>query len=116
MALFLMPVFLFASEADLPLPDLKGINHNGWSLLIYGFIIIFIGMLFGLWQYVTIRRIRVHKSMSDVSNIIWETCKTYLFQQGKFLAILFGIIAVIILYYFIGLSHLSIPKTLLILF
>lgn len=116
MALFIMPVFLFASEADLPLPDLKGINHDGWSLLIYGFIIIFIGMLFGLWQYVTIRRIRVHKSMSDVSNIIWETCKTYLFQQGKFLAILFGIIAVIILYYFIGLSHLSIPKTLLILF
>ncbi|HNS18150.1 MAG TPA: sodium-translocating pyrophosphatase [Bacteroidales bacterium] len=116
MALSIMPVFLFASEADLPLPDLKELYREGWSLLNYGFIIIIIGMLFGLWQYVTIRRIRVHKSMSDVSNTIWETCKTYLFQQGKFLAILFGIIAVIILYYFIGLSHLSIPKTMLILF
>lgn len=116
MALLTMPVFLFASEADLPLPDLKGINLQGWSLLNYGFIIIIIGMLFGLWQYRTIRRMPVHKSMADVSHTIWETCKTYLFQQGKFLAILFGIIAVIILYYFIGLSHLTIPKTLLILF
>ncbi|HOW24858.1 MAG TPA: sodium-translocating pyrophosphatase [Bacteroidales bacterium] len=116
MALFILPVFLFASEADLPLPNLRGLYPGGWSLLNYGFIIIIVGMLFGLWQYLTIRRIPIHKSMADVSHTIWETCKTYLFQQGKFLAILFGIIAVIILYYFLGLADLTIPKTLLILF
>lgn len=85
-------------------------------MLNYGFIIIIVGMLFGLWQYITIRKIPIHKSMAQVSHTIWETCKTYLFQQGKFLAILFGIIAVIILYYFLGLSHLTVPKVLLILF
>ncbi|MCX6233823.1 MAG: sodium-translocating pyrophosphatase [Bacteroidetes bacterium] len=111
-----LPVLMIASEADLPLPNLKENFFQGWSLLIFGFIVIIVGMLFGLWQYLTIRKIRVHKSMSDVSNIIYETCKTYLFQQGKFLAILFGIIAVIILYYFLVLSHLTLPKTLLILF
>ncbi|MDD5695638.1 MAG: sodium/proton-translocating pyrophosphatase, partial [Bacteroidales bacterium] len=116
MASIMLPVLLFASEADLPLPNLRGIYPEGWSLLNYGFIIIIIGMLFGLWQYLSIRKIPIHRSMADVSNTIWETCKTYLFQQGKFLAILFGIIAVIVLYYFLGLSHLTVPKTLLILF
>jgi K(+)-stimulated pyrophosphate-energized sodium pump len=115
LSIFLLPAVLFASEADLPLPDIKATYSHGWSLLIYGFIVIGIGILFGVWQYMSIRKIGVHKSMLNVSNTIWETCKTYLLQQGRFLAILFGIIAVIILYYFIGLSHLGIPKVLLIL-
>jgi K(+)-stimulated pyrophosphate-energized sodium pump len=110
-----------ASEADLPIPDMKGsyfpvLGIDGWTLLMWGFIIIFIGILFGIIQYLSIKKIPVHKAMFNISNIIYETCKTYLIQQGKFLLILFGIIAVIILYYFLGLAEVTIPKVLLILF
>ncbi|MCK4407387.1 MAG: sodium-translocating pyrophosphatase [Bacteroidales bacterium] len=120
LAVLLLPVFTFASEANLPIPDLKQsyfetFGMNGWTLLLIGFIIIFIGMLFGLWQYISIKKIPVHKSMLNVSNTIYETCKVYLLQQGKFLIILFLIIAVAISYYFLGLAHLKLPKVLLIL-
>ncbi|MCK4288923.1 MAG: sodium-translocating pyrophosphatase, partial [Bacteroidales bacterium] len=103
LAVLLLPVFTFASEANLPIPDLKQsyfetFGMNGWTLLLIGFIIIFIGMLFGLWQYISIKKIPVHKSMLNVSNTIYETCKVYLLQQGKFLIILFLIIAVAISY------------------
>ncbi|MBE9492701.1 MAG: sodium-translocating pyrophosphatase [Bacteroidetes bacterium] len=121
LVVLLFPLFTFASEANLPIPDTKltfftNIGVDGWTLLIYGFFIIAIGILFGVWQYSSIKKIRVHKSMLNISNIIFETCKTYLLQQGKFLLILFGIIAVAISYYFIGLAHLPIPTVLLILF
>ncbi len=121
LAIVLLPLFSMASEADLPIPDMKdsffpALGIDGWTLLMWGFIIIFIGILFGIYQYVTIRKIPVHKSMFDVSAIIYETCKTYLLQQGKFLLILFGIVGAIITYYFLGLAHVSVPKVLLILF
>lgn len=118
----LLPYAIFASEADLPIPDLREsffpvVGMNGWSLLMFGFIIIFIGILFGLWQYLSIRRIPVHKAMADVSHIIYETCKTYLFQQGKFLVILFLIVGAAIVYYFLGLVEgIGFGKVLLILF
>lgn len=118
----LLPFSLLASEADLPIPDLREsffpvVGMNGWSLLMYGFIIIGIGILFGIWQYMNIRKIPVHKAMADVSNIIYETCKTYLLQQGRFLAILFVIVGAAIVYYFLGLVEgIGIAKVLLILF
>ena len=109
----------FASEADLKIPDLttfKTLGLNGWEILLYGIVIIFIGMLFGLWQFMRIKKLPAHKSMLDVSHTIYETCKTYLFQQGKFLIILFLIIGSAIFYYFFGLKELEFPKVLLILF
>ncbi|MBE0641156.1 MAG: sodium-translocating pyrophosphatase, partial [Bacteroidales bacterium] len=121
-AALLLPVMMFASEADLPIPDLRdsffpAVGLTGWQLLLYGFIIILVGILFGVWQYATIRKIPVHQSMLNVSNIIYETCKTYLLQQGKFLIILFLIVGSAITYYFLGLVEgISIPKVLLILF
>ncbi len=120
LALIGLPFLTFASEADLLVPDLHtsfftSLGASGWSLLFYGIIIIILGMLFGLWQYISIKKLPVHKAMSDVSKIIYTTCKTYLLQQGKFLIILFLIIGSAIFYYFFGLSHLTLPKTLLIL-
>lgn len=117
----LTPFASFASEADLVVPDLRqsifnGLGGiNGWDLLFYGIIVIVLGLLFGMIQFNRIKKLPVHHSMAKVSNIIYETCKIYLLQQGKFLIILFLIIGTAISYYFIGLAHVSIPKTMLIL-
>ena len=83
-----------ASEANIMIPNLKAIQFeglggfNGVHLLYGGLIICLIGAAFGLIQYLQTKALPVHKTMRDVSSIIWETCKTYLIQQGKFLAIL----------------------------
>jgi len=120
--LFLItPLLSLASEADLNIPDMResvfprlgGID--GWDLLFYGLVFVILGWVFGLWTYAKIKKIPAHKSMLHVSNIIYETCKTYLIQQGKFLLILLAIVAVAIFYYFFGLSHMSIPKVLTVL-
>src|SRR3990170_3543732 len=76
----------FASEADLKIPAL---NPNQNSLLMYGLIVCVLGMLFGIFQFFKVKKMRAHKSMLDVAQIIFETCKTYLLQQGKFLVVLF---------------------------
>ena len=115
-----IPFLSSASEVDLLIPDLHSsyfanLGLDGWRLLFYGIIIVLLGMGFGLKQYLTIKKIPVHKAMSDVSHIIYTTCKTYLKQQGKFLIILFLIIGTAIFYYFFGLSHLALPKVILIL-
>jgi len=119
---FLMfPMASLASEADLKIPDMResvfpmlgGID--GWDLLFYGLIFVIFGWIFGIWTYAKIKNIKAHKSMLHISNIIYETCKTYLIQQGKFLLILLGIVAVAIFYYFFGLSHMSLPKVLMVL-
>lgn len=115
-----MPFLSFASEADLPIPDLHSSTFanlwvNGWWLLFWGIIIILFGMAFGLRQFLQIKKLPVHKSMSDVSHIIYTTSKTYLKQQGKFLIILFLIIGAAIFYYFYGLSHFPLEKVSLIL-
>src|SRR4029077_4856262 len=65
-----------------------------------GLLICLVGAVFGLVQYKQTKALPVHKSMADVSNTIWETCKTYLFTQGKFLAILWVLIAICMVYYF----------------
>ncbi len=116
----LFPVIARAGEADLELPDLGQATFfngliTGWELLLYGMIIVLLGMLFGYWQYTRIKKLPAHSSMLKVSQTIYETCKTYLLQQGKFLIILFIIIGVAITYYFLGLSGMKVPKVLLIL-
>ncbi len=96
---------VFASEADIQLPDLSAVKFfnnsvSGTTLMMFGLVICVIGLIFALWQYIKTRNLPVHKSMSDVSAIIWETCKSYLAQQGKFLAVLWSLIALCMVYYF----------------
>ena len=73
-----------AGEADIKLPDLKAITFNlfgsavaGESLMYWGLLVCLVGVAFSLFQYKKVKALPVHKSMSDVSNTIWETCKTY---------------------------------------
>jgi len=110
-----------ASEADLNLPDLGAVHFSalggisGTSLMLIGIGVCFLGLGFGLIQYVKTEKLPVHKSMSDVSQIIWETCKSYLAQQGKFLAILWALIGVCMVYYFLILQKMPMGSVLLIL-
>ena len=109
-----------ASEADLKLPDLNVTfsslgGVSGTNLMLIGIVVCAVGGLFGIWQYFQTKNLPVHKSMGDVSGIIWETCKSYLAQQGKFLAILWALIAVCMIYYFKVLSHMSIQAVVVIL-
>ena len=103
--LLLMAGAAFAGEADIKLPDLTQVSFLGGSLagltiLNFGLIICLIGMIFGIIQYVQTKNLPAHKAMLDVSQTIWETCKTYLFQQGKFLVALWILIAICMIYYF----------------
>lgn len=103
---------VFASEADLKIPSLSLDQNN---LLLFGFAICILGLLFGYYQFSSVKKLRAHKSMLDVANIIFETCKTYLIQQGKFIVILFAFIAACIAFYFGYLGEMSIGGVLLIL-
>ncbi len=96
MALFAVPFIAAASEADLKVPD--GIKNE--NILYYGFIITIAGLLFGLYQFVQVKKIRAHQSMLDVAQVIFETSKTYLIQQGKFILILFAFIGTAVAFYF----------------
>src|SRR3954452_7352220 len=78
---------------------------KGVTLMYLGIVICAIGAIFGLVQYKQTKALPVHESMANVSNTIWETCKTYLFTQGKFLAILWVLIAASMVYYFKVLQH-----------
>ena len=96
-----LPVLTFASEADLVIPE--GIKSQ--TILYWGFLITFVGFLFGLYQFMNVKKIRAHQSMLDVAHVIFETAKTYLIQQGKFLAILFFFIGAAVAFYFGFLSE-----------
>lgn len=116
----LTPFIVMAGEADIALPDFRNITFfnglvSGWNLLMWGSIIVFLGLLFGLYQVVQVKKHPVHKSMANISKIIYATCKTYLLQQGRFLIILFLIIGACIVFYFGVLSHKTTPDILLIL-
>ncbi|MEK6717625.1 MAG: sodium-translocating pyrophosphatase, partial [candidate division NC10 bacterium] len=80
---------------------------SGHNLLLFGLLICIGGMGFGLVQYLQIRKLPVHRAMSEISDLIYETCKTYLITQGKFIAILWAFIAVIMVVYFGFLLHFS---------
>ncbi|MGI8965219.1 MAG: sodium/proton-translocating pyrophosphatase, partial [Limisphaerales bacterium] len=103
---------VFAGEADIHIPSLDPVSFDifgqaitGRNILYLGLVVCVLGTIFALVQYSQTKTLAVHKSMSAVSNTIWETCKTYLFQQGKFLAILWLLIAACMSYYFLGLQH-----------
>jgi K(+)-stimulated pyrophosphate-energized sodium pump len=108
-----LPVLTFASEADLVIP--VGIKSE--TILYWGFLITFAGFLFGLYQFMKVKKIRAHQSMLDVAHVIYETGKTYLIQQGKFLAILFLFIGAAVAFYFGYLSdaHFGLGGVLMIL-
>ncbi len=95
------PVLTFASEANLVIPG--GIKSE--TILYWGFLITFAGFMFGLFQFMKVKKIRAHQSMLDVAHVIYETGKTYLIQQGKFLAILFLFIGAAVAFYFGFLSQ-----------
>ncbi|MEK7826457.1 MAG: sodium-translocating pyrophosphatase, partial [Thermodesulfobacteriota bacterium] len=116
-----MTPMAFAGEADIKIPDLTQIAFMGGSLggltiLNIGLLICVVGMTFGWFQYIQTKNLPSHQAMLDVSNTIWETCKTYLFQQGKFLAGLWVLIAICIVYYFVGLQGSTIGAVMIILF
>jgi K(+)-stimulated pyrophosphate-energized sodium pump len=90
-------------EAGLKLPDLSQVSFlgiDGHKLLLFGIVICIFGLAFGLAIYTRLKNLPVHKSMRDISELIYETCKTYLITQGKFLMILWVFIAVVIVLYF----------------
>jgi K(+)-stimulated pyrophosphate-energized sodium pump len=91
-------------EANLVLPDLAQATFlggtNGRTLLMWGLLVCALGLLFGIATFTQLRNLPVHKSMLEISELIYETCKTYLITQGKFLLLLWIFIAVIISAYF----------------
>ncbi len=102
-ALLMASAPAFASEAELMIPDLSSVSFlgvTGHNLLLGGLVICVLGMLFGILQSMQISNLPVHKSMKEISELIYETCKTYLFTQGKFIAILWVFIASIMVWYF----------------
>ena len=93
----------FGSEADIVVPDL-GIQTffgmSGYTLLMIGIVVCFLGMLFGWFAFARLKGLPVHNSMAEISELIYETCKTYLLTQGRFILILWAFIAVIMVVYF----------------
>src|SRR5437867_3664772 len=90
-------------EANLKLPDLsqvKFLGIDGHKLLLFGILFCLFGLAFGLVIYTRLNHLPVHKSMRDISELIYETCKTYLTTQGKFLLLLWVFIAIVIVLYF----------------
>jgi K(+)-stimulated pyrophosphate-energized sodium pump len=90
-------------EANLTLPDLRSVNFfgmTGHALLTIGLLFCVGGLLFGLAIYVQLKNMPVHRTMREISELIYETCKTYLVTQGKFIVLLWVFIAVIISLYF----------------
>jgi K(+)-stimulated pyrophosphate-energized sodium pump len=121
-ALLLTGAAARASEADLAIPDLHEGKFNlfgwevpAWDLLFYGALVICGTLGISLYQLYQIKKQPAHKSMLDVAEIIFQTCKTYLIQQGKFLLLLFALIAAAMTYYFIGLKGESVSTAVLVL-
>jgi len=90
-------------EASLKLPDLSTVNFlgiDGHKLLLWGILFCVFGLIFGLAIYQRLKNLPVHRSMREISELIYETCKTYLVTQGRFLLLLWVFIAVVIVLYF----------------
>ncbi len=115
----LMSVRSFASEANLVMPDLSQVSFlggiSGSALLTIGLLVCIFGLAFGFIQFNSIKKLPVHKSMLEVSELIYETCKTYLITQGKFIIILEALLAIIIFIYFFFLSNFALIKVLTII-
>jgi K(+)-stimulated pyrophosphate-energized sodium pump len=111
----------FSGEVDLKIPeltntfDLFGSTVTGNQILLWGMFVVALGMVFGLYEFIKIKKLPAHKSMLEISELIYETCKTYLFQQGKMLAVMEIIIGACIVYYFGFLKHMEASKVFMVL-
>jgi K(+)-stimulated pyrophosphate-energized sodium pump len=103
------PASAFANESNLVLPDLASQTFlggvSGHNLLLSGIVVSFLGLVFGLVQYQQLKNLPVHKAMLEISELIYQTCKTYLITQGKFILILEALIGLVMIGYFGFLSH-----------
>ncbi len=81
-------------------PAAQFLGFTGHQILLVGLVVCVLGLLFGAWTYAGVKKLPVHRSMAEVSALIYETCKAYLIQQGKFLMILLAFIASVIVFYF----------------
>jgi K(+)-stimulated pyrophosphate-energized sodium pump len=107
-------------EASLKLPDLSSVGFlngaiDGHRLLLIGILFCIFGLGFGMVIYMRLKNLPVHRSMREISELIYETCKTYLITQGKFILLLWVFIAVIILLYFGVLQHMEAARVVIIL-
>jgi K(+)-stimulated pyrophosphate-energized sodium pump len=111
---------VWASETDLILPDVSNVtflNVDGHTLLLGGLAVCLFGAIFGLVMYSRLKNLPVHRSMREVSELIYETCKTYLLTQGKFILLLEAFIASVIIFYFGWLRDLEASRvTIIVLF
>jgi K(+)-stimulated pyrophosphate-energized sodium pump len=114
---FLLASSAGASEKDLAIPDLHegkftifGQTITAWNLLFYGAMVICGTLGISLYQFFQIKKQPAHQSMLDVAEVIFQTCKTYLIQQGKFLLMLWVLIALAMSYYILGASHEAEPR------
>lgn len=111
----------YASEIDLKIPmldvdyDIFGIAINGAQILTYGLGVCVLGLFFGLYEFIKIKKMPAHESMLKISNLIYETCKTYMKQQAVLLIILEAFIAICIFYYFFYLNGTPLPKVMTVL-
>ncbi|MBF0494037.1 MAG: sodium/proton-translocating pyrophosphatase [Candidatus Omnitrophica bacterium] len=108
----------WAGEADLKIPDLTSVPFfatNGRMILMWGIAICIFGFLFGLVQFINVMKMPVHKAMKEISELIYETCKTYLITQGKFIIMLEILIGIVMAVYFGWLRHFEANKVVLIL-
>jgi len=107
-----MPVLAMASEADLKIPSsadpaVQEQPQGMGNILYWGFLVTVLGLFFGVYQYMKVKKLPAHKSMLDIADVIYSTCKAYLKQQGKFLAILFLFIGAAVAGYFGFLSPIG---------
>lgn len=105
----------FASEADLVVPKIQAVNPDFFTYLLIGIAISVAGLVFGFVEFLRIKKLDVHSCMAEVGNTIFETCKTYLIQQGKFLFVLEVLIGLCIAFYFGYLQKMPLTHVLIIL-
>lgn len=112
LAIMLLTGTIQAGEADLAIPDLHqgkftifGAEISAWNLLLYGAIVITGTLGISLYLRGQIKKLPAHKSMLDVAEVIFQTCRTYLIQQGKFLLMLWVLISIAMSYYLLGFQH-----------
>ena len=102
---------LRASEADLVIPQ----SVHELSFLHWGFLVTLLGIIFGVYHFMKTKSLPVHPAMREIGEVIYKTCSTYLKQQGRFLALLFVFIGVVVAFYFGGLSGMKVWEVLIIL-
>ena len=114
-ALLLSAAPTLAGEADLVVPNIHQLSPDSFNLLLIGMVISLIGCIFGFIEFMRIKKLQVHTAMAEIGNTIFETCKTYLIQQGKFLLVLEVLIGLCIAFYFGYLQQMGLSGVLTIL-